>query len=176
LRRLLPSLVLLTGLSCSDSNAPVPGDNPFGARFRVVGDAAGGDGAGNTADCQLDLVMELDGDGRPVPSAIEFPGIMGGGVSRRVLNAEGGGFAFFADVYWPDAAARFGSRLRVDLVLGDTLSIEGGRFWHEIALLRGIRDGNRASGIWTCAPFDIWQGGYVDTALVVQGTWRTAPY
>jgi len=60
----------------------------------------------------------------------------------------------------------------VDLVIGDTLQTES-RFWREIALLRGFRVDEGATGTWTCAPFDIWENGYVDTLLVVQGTWRT---
>jgi len=62
----------------------------------------------------------------------------------------------------------------VDLVIGDTLNTES-RFWREIALLRGVRaaDGDGATGTWICAPFDIWENGYVDTILIVQGTWWT---
>lgn len=168
-------VALALGLvGCGDSSGPLWG-NPLGQRFQIVGEAAGGDTAGRTATCELHLIMELGADSRPAAGAVEYTGIMGGGVSRTVLEADSSGFGFFADVYWPDAVARFGTRDLVQFVLGDTAAIEGGRFWHEIAQLRGVRDGHQASGTWTCAPFDIWENGYVDTLLVVQGTWRTEP-
>lgn len=169
----ITSLIVL--LACNDSSAPSVSANPLGQRFRIVGDAAGGDAAGRTASCELDLVMEMGDESRPAAGAVEFPGVMGGGVSRTVLEADSSGFGFFADVYWPNAVARFSTRDLVDFVLGDTAQAEG-RFWKEIALLRGVREGGQASGSWTCAPFDIWENGYVDTILVVQGTWRTEPF
>jgi hypothetical protein len=173
-------LPLVAALSCTDSTAPVPVTSPLGNRFRILGTAAGGDSAGRTAECQLDLVMELNSASqpRPIPLGVEFPFTMGGGVGRTVLESDGSGFGFFADVYWPTAVARVGTRDLVELVIGDTLQTES-RFWREIALLRGVRDGEvgmgggGATGTWTCAPFDIWENGYVDTLLVVQGTWRT---
>lgn len=173
MKRFLP--LVLVALSCTDSSAPVVVENPLGNRFRVLGEADQTDALGRRAICHLDLIMELTGESRPAAAAAaaaEFPGIMGGGVDRTVLEADGSGFGFFADVYWPDAVARVGTRDRVDLILSDTLLVEG-RFWREIALLRGARDGDGASGTWTCAPFDIWENGYVDTVLVVQGTWWT---
>ena len=33
----------------------------------------------------------------------------------------------------------------------------------------------RRGGAWTCAPLDIDSGGYVDTSVVVDGTWRLTP-
>ncbi len=160
--------------ACGDSSAP-GALNPIGQRFRIEGEAAGGDAAGRTAACELHLIMEMGSDARPAAGAIEYTGTMGGEVSRTVLEADSSGFGFFADVYWPSAVARFSTRDLVDFVLGDTAAAEG-RFWKNIALLRGVRDGSQVSGTWTCAPFDIWQNGYVDTLLVVQGTWRTEPY
>lgn len=169
-------VALAVGLvGCGESSGPLFG-NPLGQRFRIVGEAAGGDTAGRTATCDLHVVMELGDGARPAAGAVEYSGTMGGEVSRTVLDADSSGFGFFADVFWPDAVARFGTGDLVHFVLGDTAAIEGGRFWHEIAQLRGVRDGDRASGTWTCAPFDIWENGYVDTLLVVQGTWRTEPY
>jgi hypothetical protein len=161
--------------ACEDGSAPVIAANPFGQRFKIVGEAAGGDAAGRTASCALDLIMEMGDESRPAPGAVEFPGIMGGAVSRTVLEADSSGFGFFADVYWPTAVVRFSTRDLVDFVLGEQKP-EYGRFWNEIAHLQGVRDGEQASGTWTCAPFDIWENGYVDTILVVQGTWRTEPY
>jgi hypothetical protein len=174
-RSVLALLPLLAALACTDSTAPVAVPSPLGNRFRILGTADGGDGAGRTASCWLDLIMELDttGSPRPIPLGVEYPGVMGGGVGRTVLEADSSGFGFFADVYWPTAVARVRTRDLVDLVIGDTLNTES-RFWREIALLRGARaDGDGATGTWTCAPFDIWENGYVDTLLVVQGTWRT---
>ena len=168
--------LLCTALSCKDSAAPAAeAVYPFGQTFRILGEAAGGDAAGRTAACELDLLMEMGGESRPAAGAVEFPGVMGGGVSRTVLEADSSGFGFFADVYWPTAVVRVSTRDLVELDLGDPVETDG-RFWKEIALLRGVRDGEQASGTWTCAPFDIWENGYVDTLLVVEGTWRTQPY
>jgi hypothetical protein len=168
-------LPLVAALSCTDSTAPAPaGPSPLGNQFRILGTAEGGDSVGRTASCWLDLIMALDSTGspRPIPLGVEYAGTMGGGVGRTVLEADSSGFGFFADVYWPTAVARLRTRDLVDLVIGDTLQTES-RFWREIALLRGARVDDGATGTWTCAPFDIWENGYVDTLLVVQGTWRT---
>lgn len=175
MKRSLVTALALVSAACQDSSSP-GAVNPLGERFQIVGEAAGGDTAGRTAACEFHLIMELESDTRPAARAVEFPGVMGGEVSRTVLEADGSGFGFFADVYWPDAVARYGTGDLVDFILGDTAAIEGGRFWHEIARLRGTRDGEQASGTWTCAPFDIWENGYVDTLLVVPGTWRTELY
>ncbi len=164
----------LGAAACQDSAAPA-GAHPLGPRFKIVGEAAGGDTAGRTASCQLHLIMEMRDEPRPAAGAVEYLGIMGGEVSRSVLEADSSGFGFFADVYWPNAVARFGTRDLVDFVLGDSAQADG-RFWKNIAQLRGVRDGDHVSGTWTCAPFDIWENGYVDTLLVVQGTWHTEPY
>jgi hypothetical protein len=172
-RSLLVASALLFA-ACKESAAP-GALNPIGQRFRIVGEAAGGDAAGRTAACELHLILVLGSDARPAAGAIEYAGTMGGEVSRIVLEADSSGFAFFADVSWPNAVARFSTRDLVDFVLGDTAAA-GGRFWKNIALLRGVRDGDQVSGTWTCAPFDIWENGYVDTLLVVPGTWRTEPY
>jgi len=166
--------LLIATLSCNDSSAPAAA-NPIGQQFRIVGEAAGGDTAGRTASCELNLVMDMGGESRPAAGAVEFAGVMGGEVQRTVLEADSSGFGFFADVYWPNAVMRVGTRDLVDFVLGDTAQAEG-RFWKDIALLRGVREGGQASGTWQCSPFDIWQNGYVDTLLVVQGTWRTEPF
>jgi hypothetical protein len=175
-RPALALLPLVAALACTDNTAPVAAEpSPLGNQFRILGTAAGGDSVGRTASCWLDLLMVLDSTAspRPIPLGVEYAGIMGGGVGRTVLEADSSGFGFFADVYWPTAVARVRSRDLVDLVIGDTLQTEY-RFWREIAQLRGARAGEAgATGTWTCAPFDIWEGGYVDTLLVVQGTWWT---
>src|SRR5258705_723742 len=168
-------LPLVAALSCTDSTAPVPAEpSPLGNQFRIVGTAEGGDSVGRTASCWLGLIMVLDSTGspRPIPLGGEYAGSMGGGVGRTVLEADSSGFGFFADVYWPTAVARVRTRDLVDLVIGDTLQTDS-RFWREIALLRGARTDEGATGTWTCAPFDIWANGYVDTLLVVRGTLRT---
>jgi hypothetical protein len=175
MRNTLPVVgLVIVALSCKDSSAPAA-SNPIGQRFRIVGEAAGGDTAGRTASCKLSLIMDMGDESRPAAGAVEYVGVMGGEVQRTVLEADSSGFGFFADVYWPAAVMRVSSRDLVDFVLGDSAQAEG-RFWKEISQLHGVRDAAHASGTWKCSPFDIWQNGYVDTLLVVQGTWRTAPY
>jgi hypothetical protein len=66
--------LLIAALSCKDSSAPVA-SNPIGQQFRIVGEAAGGDTAGRTASCELNLVMEMGGESRPAAGAVEFAGV-----------------------------------------------------------------------------------------------------
>lgn len=168
-------LSLIAALACRDNTAPIVIEpSPLGNQFRIYGTAEGGDSVGRTASCWLDLLMVIDSTAspRPIPLGAEYAGVMGGGVGRTVLEADSSGFGFFADVYWPTSVARVRTRDLVDLVIGDTLDTQY-RFWLHIAQLRGALDGAGATGTWTCAPFDIWENGYVDTLLVVQGTWWT---
>jgi hypothetical protein len=81
----------------------------------------------------------------------------------------------WADVYWPETVIRLLYPDSLELLLADTMQVEG-RFWREIAFLGGrLTEDGEGEGAWTCAPFDISQGGYVDTSLVAEGTWRLEP-
>lgn len=91
MKRSLLVAAALVLVACGDSSAP-GALNPLGERFQIVGEAAGGDAAGRTAACELHLIMEMGSDARPAAGAIEYPGTMGGEVSRTVLEADSWGF------------------------------------------------------------------------------------
>jgi hypothetical protein len=114
-------------------------------------------------------------ESRRTASVIEYAGAMGGDMRRTTLDSTGAGFGFWADVYWPDVRARLLLPDSLELLIGDT-TITDSRFWRETAFLAGSRHpGDPGSGGWTCAPFDIWENGYVDTIGVVPGTWQLQP-
>jgi hypothetical protein len=51
-----------------------------------------------------------------------------------------------------------------------------GRFWQNLARFAGTVDSSgRGRGLWTCAPFDIDTGGYVDQSVVVEGGFQMEP-
>jgi hypothetical protein len=160
--------------SCGDSEPLSPDSPSLPPRFRVVGNAAGGVG-GRTAECQLNLVVELAHERRRDDQVVEYSGTHGGDVSRTVLESDGSGLSLWADVYNPETVARLTLPDSLELVLFDTVGVQS-RFWREIAFLAGARrGGDPGSGTWSCAPFDINEGGYVDTSLTVQGRWQIEP-
>ena len=169
-------LTAILAAACGDRHPVEPANAPvLPPRLHLVGEASGEDASGRTASCQLDLMIELKGPPRRVGTTFEYEGTHGGDVNRTVLAPDGSGLSFWADVYWPSTVVRLLPGNRVELVLGDTVRVktESGRFWQEIALLRGMMQGTGSgAGAWTCAPFDIDQGGYVDTSLAVAGSWR----
>ena len=47
------------------------------------------------------------------------------------------------------------------------------RFWANLAFFAGtLKQKATGAGSWLCAPFDVDEGGYVDTSGFAQGTWR----
>ncbi|MGH7665626.1 MAG: hypothetical protein ACRENI_15260 [Gemmatimonadaceae bacterium] len=156
------------------------GDGPAGPQavgslpplFHVVGEAFGSYEEGQTAHCQLHLVVERSDEIRRASRLVEYSATAGGHIARSVLNADGSGFGFFADVYYPDAVIRLIAPDSIEFALA--VPVEGdGRLWKELAFFTGSFDGeSTGSGAWTCAPFDIWEGGYVDTSHVAGGEWR----
>jgi hypothetical protein len=114
--------------------------------------------------CSLDLIFELTSEVSRSPQRVDYEGVHGGGVERSVLARDGSGFAFAADVFGEVEAHLFvtGS---VEIVIPVNLTAEG-RFWRNLARFAGTVDSSgRGRGQWTCAPFDIDTGGYVDQSL-----------
>jgi hypothetical protein len=129
---------------------------------------------GRTVSCRFDWVFEV-AEARRTAELVEYTGAFGGDIQRTVLESDGSGLSLWADVYWPETLVRLLYPDSLELVLADTTQAEG-RFWREIGFLGGHLIGNgEAEGEWTCAPFDIYQGGYVDTSLVAVGSWRLEP-
>jgi hypothetical protein len=50
------------------------------------------------------------------------------------------------------------------------------RFWRGISYFPGtLAPTARWDGLWECGPFDINEGGYVDTSGIAVGTWHVEP-
>lgn len=161
----------LLGAACGDDPAGAAGAE-LPASLHLVGSAAGPRPDGGSISCALNLIIELSGEIDRSDRWIDYGGVMGGDVQRTTLDSTGAGFGFWADVYWPTTVARVVLPDSIELLLGDT-TITDSRFWREVAWMAGARGpGEPGSGTWTCAPFDIYEGGYVDTFGIVQGTWQ----
>jgi len=164
----------LLGGACGDDSSGGP-LVAFPTSLHLLGTAAGPRPDGGSISCALDLHIELSGEIQRTDRWVDYGGVMGGDVQRTTLDSTGAGFGFWADVYWPTTVARLVLPDSIELLLGDT-TITDSRFWHEVAWMAGARGpGDPGSGTWTCAPFDIYEGGYVDTFGIVQGTWHVDP-
>jgi hypothetical protein len=176
MQRLVVCLLLLTFASGCDGESPVA-STEVGAlpmNFRLLGQASGSDPAGLTVTCSLDLVFELSSEVSRTGGRVDYEGVHGGGVERVLVAGDGSGFSFAADVFGQVEARLFASgMMEIEIPVNETAE---GRFWRNLAHFRGTVDasGNGPGG-WTCAPFDIDSGGYVDETVIVQGTWRTEP-
>ncbi len=170
---LLVSISLLSGCDDDSPLAP-PRITELPRNFALTGTASGTDPAGLTATCSLDLMFELTSEVSRTPARVEYEGVHGGGVERAVLARDGSGFSFAADVFGEVEAHLF-STGTVEIVIPVNQTAEG-RFWQNLARFAGTVDSSgRGQGQWTCAPFDIDTGGYVDQSLVVGGTWQMEP-
>jgi hypothetical protein len=176
MQRLGICLLFITLASGCDDESPVA-STEVGAlpmSFGLTGQASGSDPAGLTATCSLDLVFELTSELSRTRGRVDYEGVHGGGVERALVAGDGSGFSFAADVFGRIEARLFASGL-VEIVIPVNRTAEG-RFWRNLARFSGIVDSSgNGHGQWTCAPFDIGSGGYVDQSLVVEGTWQMNP-
>ena len=171
LRGVVSAAVLLVAACGDDPSSGAPVD-ALPASLHLLGAAAGPRPDGGSISCALDLRIELDGEIARTDQWIDYGGVMGGDVRRTTLDSTGAGFGFWADVYWPSAVARLVLPDSIELLLGDS-SVTDSRFWRDVAWMAGARrPGDSGSGTWTCAPFDIDQGGYVDTFGIAPGSWH----
>jgi hypothetical protein len=169
-------LVILLLVSACDEDSPVapPLVTELPRNFRLTGNASGTDPAGLTATCSLDLVFEFTSEVSRTRERVDYEGVHGGGIERAVLARDGSGFAFAADVFGEVEAHLFvtGS---VEIVIPVNQTAEG-RFWQNLARFVGtVELSDQGQGRWTCAPFDIDSGGYVDDSVLAEGTWEMAP-
>lgn len=160
------------GAGCHGAEPAAPGALPsLPASLRLVGDAVTTDTTGATATCHLELLLSLQHESPRTPAAREWTGTFGGELARTVLASDGSGLGFFADL---------AGEVRVRVTAPDSLEVRlpandsaDGRAWRALARLAGTVDASaHGAGEWACAPLDIHQGGYVDTALTAPGTWR----
>jgi len=167
-------LLLLTAACGEDNPVAPPLVTELPRNFRLTGNASGTDPAGLTATCSLDLVFELTSEVSRTAQRVDYEGVHGGGVERAVLTRDGSGFAFAADVFGEVEAHLFVTGT-VEIVIPVNQTAEG-RFWQNLARFAGTVDSSGGGrGLWTCAPFDIDSGGYVDDSVVAEGTWEMAP-
>ena len=124
---------------------------------------------GRTAACSIFLRIEVEDDGELDGAARVYRGTAGGDATRTVLEDDGSGFSF-----WPHLHSGATLRATADSIelTADGADSETVRFYRGIMHFAGERTGpGEASGTWTCAPLDLDQGGWLDTAVVAPGTW-----
>ena len=175
--RLAAGLLVLLGLAACGGEgpaAPTPAAVTLAPRFRLEGTASGAGAEGLSATCSFDLLFEVSETVGRTGDPLLYGGTHGGEVVRRILAADGSGLQFVADVFGEVEARAFAAG-RVEIDLPGNRGAEG-RFWRNLASFQGTLgvDG-RGRGAWTCAPLDIDSGGYVDTSVVVGGTWSLTP-
>lgn len=142
--------------------------------FRMTGSAKGSEGEVN-ADCTLDLIFELQASTEETARYIAYPGTHGGEVWRTLVDDEGAGFSFHADVFGEVVATLYFADGRLDLAIPINETAENA-FFQQMALFQGTlaADGT-ATGDWRCAPLETTQDGYEDLTVWVDGTWETEP-
>jgi hypothetical protein len=170
-----------------DGGAPLGGSEPQGGAggatslptsipgyFRMTGVAQGTEGEVN-ADCTLDLIFELQAADEETARFISYPGTHGGEVWRTLVDDEGAGFSFHADVFGEVVATLYFEDGRLDLAVPINETAENA-FFQQMALFQGTlaADGT-ATGDWRCAPLETTQEGYEDVTVWVDGTWTTEP-
>lgn len=171
----------------SEGGAPAGGSEPQGGEggraslptsvpdyFRMTGAAQGTEGEVNV-DCTLDLIFELQASNEETARFIVYPGTHGGEVWRTLVDDEGAGFSFHADVFGEVVATLYFEDGRLDLAVPINETAENA-FFQQMALFQGTlaADGT-ASGDWRCAPLETTQDGYEDLTVWVDGTWTTEP-
>ncbi|UCG62352.1 MAG: hypothetical protein JSV52_03440 [Candidatus Zixiibacteriota bacterium] len=140
--------------------------------FLVAGSVSGEDD-GKTIECYCDLRIELseEPDGSVGRT---YEGSYGGGLGRTVLADDGSGISLHPDV----AGVVLVRILSVDSVELYFPANEGeeSRFWANLVRFGGSwTDDSHWVGDWRCAPFDIYEGGWVDTVGTVSGKWSIIP-
>ncbi len=170
---LLAPLLLL---GCSDSSPTDPGGvaRPLPLKFRLDGTASSTEADGSTVSCTLELGFELGARPRRAPGVVEYDGVHGGAIQRTVLDAAGDGISLWPHVH---------GEVIVRSIAPDRIEIEipgnagtGSRFWEQLSRLQGaFGPGETAEGGWSCAPFDVDSGGYVDRKYTARGSWTLAP-
>lgn len=129
---------------------------------------------GRTADCTIFLHIELQDEGVEQDGGLVYRATAGGDAVRTVLAADGSGFSFWPHLHSGATVRATGDSIEVMADGHDTTTV---RFYRGIMHFRGVRteDGG-AEGSWTCAPLDLDSGGWLDTAVVAQGTFEIAEF
>jgi hypothetical protein len=175
--RYVPIPALLLAAACaSDGNAPEPGAE-LPPDMRIEGYAAEVHADGSSVTCSFSLTVIWDAAERS-GREVTYTGQMGGETQRQVLDAEGSGRAFFADMAWPTAQVRIidGDSVSMNLSAGGEPS--GSPFWDAFRAINGRKRDGQWSGPWTCLPMTGPEGsGHPDTTGTAVGSWQlTAPF
>lgn len=127
-------------------------------------------------ECHLNFIFEIHEEQSRTSTQVTYTGAGGGEVQRSLLALDGSGTAFFADSFG-EIIVNVGLPLPGPFVLRTPINetvVE--RFWRGLARLEGtIQTDGSVRGAWSCGPFDIDQGGYVDNLYTVTGTFTATP-
>jgi hypothetical protein len=168
--------LLLTFVACGSD--PGVGSNrvdSLPANFRLQAEASGTNSEGTTVDCRLDFIFELRNETFRDDNRVVYKGVHGGEAFRRILNEQGAGFAFSADAFG-EVEAHLDRRTGRATLISPVNETASNQFWRELARFDVTMNQNgTGQGTWTCAPLEIDQGGYVDTAISVDGTFQIEP-
>lgn len=155
-----------------EETSPIHFDLP--QRLVLTATAMGSNGL-LTGDCELSLLISLETENERTAQSVTYAGFIGGEVFRSILTPDGSGFSFFADSFG-EVITQITLPDSVKFITPVNQAVEDSRFWHEQGLFAGtINEDGVGAGTWACAPIDLNQGGYVDTSLVMQGTWQVEP-
>ncbi len=162
---------LLTACDSSDvGDGDTGGLDALPRYFRLTGEASGSNEDGETATCTMDLSFQLDEEVSRSATTVVYRGRAGGEVIRTVVDRDGNGIQLLPFLFW-EMETTLSRPDRFEILSLTPITPEDGRFYQELALISGTVDlDSTGTGSWTCAPFDISSGGYVDTALSVPGT------
>jgi hypothetical protein len=172
-RPLLLAAVFLAACSNSDGPSPLP-ELPPSLVMQASASSLYPDGS--TVSCTFSIRVEWDAADLQRGDVV-YTGRMGGESHRQVLDGNGDGLGFFADMAWPTATARLvrSDSISIDLTGGADAS--GSPFWDTFKALDGRKESGRWTGPWTCKPLGAIPGGYSDTSLTATGSWEiTEPF
>jgi hypothetical protein len=173
-----------------DGGAPVGGSAPEGGAgeggsptalptsipdyFRLTGIAEGTDGEVN-ASCSLDFIFELQAATEETAELIAYPGTHGGEAFRMLVDDQGAGFSFHADVFGEVIATLHLEDGRLDLAIPINETAKNA-FFLQMALFQGVLNADgTGGGDWRCAPLETTQDGYEDTVVWIDGKWEIEP-
>lgn len=131
---------------------------------------------GQTLDCHVNYIVELERETQRTSAFVEYAGTMGGEAGRTILNPDGSGVSLVGDAF---------SRVIVRLTLPNSVTItsvglpppnDPPNFWDGVANFSGREaPGDLISGDWQCLPFYTVIGGVDDSVMIASGTWFTTP-
>ncbi|MEO9849475.1 MAG: hypothetical protein ABJH72_13575 [Reichenbachiella sp.] len=157
------ALGVLMAISCNEETNGIQ----IPLTFRLGGEA-NGLSEGKKVKCECDQMGELSASYKIKNDTVIYEGSMGGSFSRTVLNDDENGISLAPDTYGEIIV-----KLHKDSVwiLTPVNFNTGSRFYENLAAFKGVKKDGQIFGQWNCAPFDIFEGGWVDTVGTVSGSW-----